>query len=151
MNLRLTICTFFSAIMLTGSASAGRHADEIIHLQGGVALPHSTITINLSKLTPGKRYEITCGISSNHISGKAYDEIHIASPTHYPYFRVNNEQLAEGGKYNLPTTKRTVLAAYTKENLREITITNANDIDDVSVSRCTAIDWQYGPRNITAN
>lgn len=150
MNLRLTVCTFFSAIILTGSAAAGRHADEIIRLQGGIARPHDTFTINLGKLTTGKYYEITCGIASNNISGKAYNVIYITTPTHYPYFKLDGQPIASDGKYNLPTTKRSVLATYTKENLREITITNTNDTDDVSISHCTAIDWQYGPRNLSA-
>ena len=124
-------------LAVTGTVSAGVVK---VDLYVGDIKPGERIVINLDQLIPGHVYQLACTLTSDHLSGKPYNVIHVTTPTNSPHVAVNAAETTPGShQYNLPTTKNSYLYGDIYKEIGDISITNLDDTDSVLLSSCHAV------------
>lgn len=131
------IISVLAVLAFTGTASA-----EIVKvdLKVGLIKPGETIVITLDQLVPAVVYKLSCVLTSDHASGKAFDVVQVTTPTNSQRINVNAAETAPGShQYNLPTNKNTYVTGNIYKDIGDISITNLDGTDAVLLSSCHAV------------
>lgn len=134
-----------SIMAIAGSAAAGVVK---VDFPGGMISPGASRTINLDELSPSAVYKLSCVLTSDHVSGRAYNLVQITTPENYQVIGVDAEETSPGShQYKLPSNKNNYIYGNIFKDVGTITITNLDDTDSVLLSSCHAVGRVFGPRN----
>lgn len=128
-----------SMLILSGVVTAASISSTIILESEGQAKYDQVVKVDLDKLLDHVKYEISCSITSNHLSNQTYDDIQVFSGGKSEIY-VNSQPVAQhNGQISIPSNQVSHLNAMsTYQSDQYIEIRNLDTEDTITVSHCFA-------------